>query len=506
MWLSLDEYKSKLLGCWIGKNIGGTLGQPFEGVRGMLDISFYTQELGGEPIPNDDLDLQLVWLVAAERHGRAVDSKILGEYWINYIHPNWAEYGYCKNNMKKGIIPPLSGSVYNTHQDSNGAWIRSEIWACLFPGQPQLAASYACEDAGVDHCLEGVYSAAFCAAMESAAFVESDPHKLIDIALSYIPEDCGVRKGVDVVVSGYKNGLSWKETRKKLFLTVPDSFGGRMEGEIDPDIKKGEVGYDAPANIGIVILGWLYGEGDFGKSICMAVNCGSDTDCTAATLGAILGIIRGAENIPENWKKPIGSSIKTCCLNGDLFTSFPGSVDELTERIIKLAPRFMDLPDVKFSGMDKPYVLRMKTGEDLYNRNIGNSYLNVEPSYYDYYFNNKPFSIKYETPLYYVWFDYKSEPFIRKDESKPVRLNFHSRLEFPLWINIKWTLPEDWQISTATESSLMLPHHFGTGKANVEFTLTHGGEMKSKYNLYADISVEGRHTRLVIPITFYTGG
>lgn len=503
MWMDFNEYKEKVKGCWVGKNIGGTLGQPFEGVRGMLDLTFYSRDLHGEPIPNDDLDLQLVWLVAAEKYTREVDSKILGEYWINHIHPNWSEYGFCKNNMKKGIMPPLSGSMFNTHKNSNGAWIRSEIWACLCPGQPRMAASYACEDASVDHCLEGVYSAAFCASVESAAFVESEPLKLIDIGLSYIPPDCGVAKGINVVLECRKKGLTWKEARKKLFMTVPDSFGGRMEGEIDPDIKKGETGYDAPANIGIVILGWLYGEGDFGKSLCTAVNCGSDTDCTAATLGSILGIINGVEGIPEKWKEPIGSSIKTCCLTGDMITKFPESVDELTERVLKLAPRFADMENVEFKNDNGPYSLKADEGDALYNKDIGNNYSNVKPSYYDYYYVNKPYRLRFETPLFHVWLDYNEEPLIEKDESKKVSIIFHNKLEFPLWINIKWILPENLQMSSL-ESSVMLPHHFHTGKSRADFIITQGGDHTAKYDSYVDISVEGRPSRLVIPVTFYT--
>ncbi|HHV98875.1 MAG TPA: hypothetical protein GXX36_04765 [Clostridiaceae bacterium] len=67
MILSLNEYKNKVLGCWMGKNIGGTLGAPFECKRGVYDIDFYIQDLGGEPLPNDDLDLQLVWLNVVEK-------------------------------------------------------------------------------------------------------------------------------------------------------------------------------------------------------------------------------------------------------------------------------------------------------------------------------------------------------------------------------------------------------------------------------------------------------
>ena len=58
--LNSEEYRDKLLGCFLGKNIGGTLGAPFEWKRQVNQVSFYTQELDGNPLPNDDLDIQLL--------------------------------------------------------------------------------------------------------------------------------------------------------------------------------------------------------------------------------------------------------------------------------------------------------------------------------------------------------------------------------------------------------------------------------------------------------------
>ena len=43
--LNLEEYRDKVLGCWTGKNIGGTLGAPFEGSRTPNSITFYTQDM-----------------------------------------------------------------------------------------------------------------------------------------------------------------------------------------------------------------------------------------------------------------------------------------------------------------------------------------------------------------------------------------------------------------------------------------------------------------------------
>lgn len=120
MKLTLEQYRDKVKGCFDGKNVGGTLGAPFECRRGVFDVSYYTQELNGEPLPNDDLDLQLVWLNAAERYGAGVNGEILGEYWLTYIVPNWGEYGAGKNNLRAGLLPPLSGYVNNAFRDSCG--------------------------------------------------------------------------------------------------------------------------------------------------------------------------------------------------------------------------------------------------------------------------------------------------------------------------------------------------------------------------------------------------
>ena len=128
--LDFKTFADKIKGCWRGKNIGGVLGAPFEGKRQFNDAAFYVQDLKGGPPANDDLDLQIAWLAAAERYGRNVDASILGEYWLSYILPNWVEYGQGKANLRAGLVPPMSGAVDNDYRNSNGCWIRSEIWAC----------------------------------------------------------------------------------------------------------------------------------------------------------------------------------------------------------------------------------------------------------------------------------------------------------------------------------------------------------------------------------------
>ena len=92
-----SEYRNKVLGCWLGKNIGGTIGAPFEWKRQLNDINFYVQEdLHGQPMPNDDLDIQLLWLCALEEKGLDFSAHRLAEYWCLYLTPYWCEYGTSK--------------------------------------------------------------------------------------------------------------------------------------------------------------------------------------------------------------------------------------------------------------------------------------------------------------------------------------------------------------------------------------------------------------------------
>ena len=152
-------------------------------------VTYYTHDLDGKPLPNDDLDIQILWLLALEDKGIHIDAKTMGEYFNEFMIFTHAEYGVAKTNLRTGFQPPVTGSFNNDFKDSCGSYIRAEIWACLFPGKPEKAAEYAFEDAIIDHGDgEGVYAEIFIAVMESAAFYIKDIRKLIEIVLSYIPE------------------------------------------------------------------------------------------------------------------------------------------------------------------------------------------------------------------------------------------------------------------------------------------------------------------------------
>jgi ADP-ribosylglycohydrolase len=338
--LNEEEYKNKVYGGWLGKNIGGTLGGPVEGKKEVLDLTFYPFLDEGGPMANDDLDLQLVWLHAIEEYGGRLTCRELGQEWLEHIFFPYDEYGYALTNLRRGLIPPVSGWFNNPFNDCMGSPIRSEIWAMLAPGAPQVAAYYAYQDAIVDHAGgEGVYGEVFFATIESAAFIMNDKEKLIDIGLSYIPDDSRTYKVVKDTKRWYGQGKGWLETR----ALILEHHG------IEENFT------DAPQNIAFTILGWLYGK-DFEDAILTAVNCGYDTDCTAATLGAILGIIKGKDELPPKWVEPIGDKIVVSPpIKG---FNAPYDLKELVERTVKATREILclwDLP-ITISSRNKTYI------------------------------------------------------------------------------------------------------------------------------------------------------
>ena len=483
--LNLETYKDKVLGCWTGKNIGGTMGGPFEGKREMNDATFFVQKMDGKPLPNDDLDLQLLWLRAAEDRGlQNLNERVLAEYWAYENTGPWNEYGVSKCNIARGFMPPLSGSCNNnTWKWSNGAWIRSEIWACLFPGMPDLACNYAYYDSCIDHCGEGIYAEMYTASMESAAFLLNDVRSVIEFGVARIPQDSRVARAVRIACDCYDKGVPFAEARE---MIVKDSE---------------YIGwFQAPGNLGFNTLGLLYGEGDFGKAICLATNCGDDTDCTAGTAGAVMGIMLGYSGIPEKWVKPVGDSIVTCCVLNNPVSHpsgrLPKTVTALTERTIKQARLYSqnsNAETVQFTDgpteIPEGYIEAQKNSDYVRNDIITRS----------------PFRLGYDLPFGVLCVRFDQCPDI--EPGKPITLYFTMINSFFMEtiINVKLDLPEGWKAAPADECCFINKALYDDSpnrrnKAERAITVTPAEFSGAMFYLKATVTMRGRSLPYIISI------
>lgn len=310
-----EIFADKVYACWLGKNIGGTLGGPLEGRMEILDVHDYTQSFV-KAVENDDLDLQLVNLHAVEQYGGVVTTQLLSQEWLSHVHFQFDEYGHALTNLRKGLTAPLSGCHNNFFADCMGSPIRSELWGVLCAGVPDIAAYYAFQDACVDHAGgEGMYGEIFFAVFESLAFCNDDILYLIRQGLKYLPPDCATASAVQLLLSNWEQGLSWQENRQALI----HAFGG-------------ENFTYAPINIAFTLMGLIYGTG-FTERLLVTANCGWDTDCTCATVASMMGILYGSAYIDSQWTKPLGENILVSApVNG--FPA-PATISALTERSLQ---------------------------------------------------------------------------------------------------------------------------------------------------------------------------
>lgn len=494
MVLTREQYYDKVYAAWIGKNIGGTFGGPYEGKREYLDVKDFGSKAGA-PLPNDDLDLQLIWLHAAEKLGpHGVNAATLGEMWMSFIPAHWNEYGNCKVNMIAGLPAPISGDYHNAWKHSNGAWIRTEVWACMMPAAPEVAAKYAIMDASVDHGVgEGTAAAAFIAAMESAAFVENDIRRLIELGLCAIPEESRMYDSIRLLLSCYESGMSAREARDAILARNADIGSGWFE---------------APSNVTYAILGILYGEGDFKKSMIAAVNCGDDTDCTGATVGALLGIMGGTAAIPEDWRAHIGDHIVSIAINGGLFYPFRcESCTDLAERVVRMMPVMLSANGYR--------LYRGEHGEELVGAPDGAC---NEGGLFAKRLKNVARKIA-ARPAYTAEYTFGpvralartlTAPEIRAGGECEVEITFQNLWQeygnLPHGLELSWLLPEGFAVSADAPRRLCLPHCTGyTKEASVVYRahIIAGEAVEPVNRPVLEVKIAGRPTVGYIPITLF---
>jgi len=288
--ITREEYLDRAAGGWLGRMAGATLGIPFEGSRELRTVAYY-DPVPGQPAASDGLDCQLLWLRLLREHGPDLSWRQMTDAYERHLAYHWDEYAWTRHNLRRGLEPPLSGSFDNWFRTADRAITRAEVWAMTAPGCPQVAAAHAHRDASIDHADDGVWAAMFWAAMESAAFFVSDVRQLLEIGLAMVPSGSRAARAARIVRDAWIGGQPLTEARARVLTAV------------------GHENYsDAPQNLGMALIGFLYGTG-FGSSLATAVNLGLDTDGTAGAVGGLLGILHGRSALPREWIDPLGEAV-----------------------------------------------------------------------------------------------------------------------------------------------------------------------------------------------------
>jgi ADP-ribosylglycohydrolase len=292
MQLSYSQYYDQVLGGWLGKSMGGAIGARFEGYKGWIELE--ASKMFPETMPpNDDLDLQVLWLKVLEEKGAAATSDDMAAAWLEGCWYPFNEYGIFRRNWQLGIHPPMSGKYNNQFWETGeGCPIRSEIWGYVFPGAPDLAAAYSVFDGTLDHTEQSVGGEKMLAAMASMAFFIPDVRRLAAMFSHYLPAGTTIERLTREAFKAYDEGVSLRDARDRLM-----AIAGNPEA------------CDSQINVPFTFLGLLYGGNDLEKVMLSALACGYDTDCTLASAAALVGQILGASRIPQYLKDPVGDEL-----------------------------------------------------------------------------------------------------------------------------------------------------------------------------------------------------
>ena len=327
-----EELYDKIYGAWLGRIAGCLLGKTVEGIRTNelhpllkasgnfpmhryilstdvtdeiakntkypLRTRCYADKIEAMPV-DDDTNYVVLAQVLVDQYGRDFSSEDVMRVWIDYQSKN----AYCTAervayvNFVKGFRPPFSARYKNPYREWIGAQIRGDYFGYINPGNPEKAAEMAWRDASISHIKNGIYGEMFAAAMIAQAAVETDIEKILQAGLNEIPKTSRLYEAITEIISDYNKGMS----REAAFAGIHARWNEHNAHDWCHTISNAE----------IVAAALLYGKGDLGASICMAVETGFDTDCNGATVGSILGIRNGAWSIDEKWTNPFKDLLDT---------------------------------------------------------------------------------------------------------------------------------------------------------------------------------------------------
>jgi ADP-ribosylglycohydrolase len=310
--LSRAALLDKIRGGWAGQVIGCTFGGPTEFVFNSTIIPDHQPILwSGEAIrwcfdnqPGlyDDVYMDLTFVEVLEESGLDAPAAAFAAKFARADYPLWHANQMARYNILNGIAPPRSGHwLNNPHADDIDFQIEADFVGLMSPGMVGAAAGV-CDRVGhIMNSGDGYYGGLFVAAMYALAFVESDVHEVVGKALAVIPSGTDFARTVGAVIDGHAlYPADWQRT----WFEVERRWGadrGCPEGVFRP------FNIDARMNAAWAVLGLLYGDGDFGKTLEVSARAGDDSDCNPATSGGVLGTILGLDRIPGGWKAGLES-------------------------------------------------------------------------------------------------------------------------------------------------------------------------------------------------------
>ena len=299
--LTLEEYRDKMKGAWVGQMVGVSWGQPTE-------FKWKDEIIPADKVPvwtsdfpnrmaygNDDLYVEMTFLKTLEDYGLDACPRQAGIDFANSEYNLWCANLAGRTNLRRGIAPPdCSHPRYNRCPNDIDYQIEADYSGIISPGCPQEAIRLGNVFGRLMNYGDGVWAGQFIGALYAEAFFTRDVNALLDAGLAAIPAASDYAQMVRKVRAWHKeNPGDWTTCWEKVRANYSKS---RNKG-----MRDSNGGIDVRLNGACIVLGLLYGEGDLDKSMALSMRCGWDSDCNPSNVGGILMAACGFKALPAKY-------------------------------------------------------------------------------------------------------------------------------------------------------------------------------------------------------------
>lgn len=308
--LSEHEVRDKVAGGWVGAVIGGAWGRstefrylgrtiPANRVPGWNVAHANRYTFDGD---SDETYVEIPFLDATLRGGPLTGWPEWGQALKTSRFELFFANKRARRNLRAGIQPPLSGDPLNNPFAYDIDFQIESDWIGLSaPDQPSAAIDLAWRLGHVTSYGDGVYGGVMIAAMHAAAFRAQSVRAIVDAGRDAIPEGTSYRAMIDDVLRWQaRHPRDWQATWRRL-----ERRWNAHSTEAKRTAVNSEFNIDAKLNGAYVLLGLLYGHGDFARTIRIAMRAGQDSDCNPSNAASVLGTWLGRSRIPLRYRHGI---------------------------------------------------------------------------------------------------------------------------------------------------------------------------------------------------------
>ena len=295
--LAMSDFRDRMAGAWIGQSAGVAFGAPteFKCAGKLVPESGMPKWCPGfinNTFIQDDLYVEMTFIDTLDRRGIDVGSREAGLDFANSAYPLWCANFHGRNNIRNGVPAPASSHPkFHPTPDDIDYQIEADFSGILAPGLPQAAVDLGETFGRIMNYGDGLYAGQFVGALYAAAYFENDRVKVVEAAIKAIPAESRYAEMA-------RDMLAW-------YRADPKDWQGAWKKAVDKYQSKPFLGkcsfpaIDVKINGAMVLLGYLWGEGDMDKTMFISTSGGYDSDCNPSSACGVLGAQLGAKRLAK---------------------------------------------------------------------------------------------------------------------------------------------------------------------------------------------------------------